>query len=136
LRCTVPDLPITTVGLIGQDDEVIPRLLIAAGLILGTACSADDEAATLSGRLVMVGGPHGAEDTPMSGRIDATSSSGDHYSAVAADDGTFSLEVPAGRYLVTGRGPAYQGGRECAAADPVDVEDGQVTDVQVVCIRR
>lgn len=111
------------------------RLLIAAALIVLTACNADDEVSTLSGRLVMAGGPDGAEDTPISGRIDATSASGEHYSVAAAGDGSFSLQAPAGRCVVTGDGPAFRGGR-CAAADPVDVEQGQTTVIQVECMRR
>jgi hypothetical protein len=68
--------------------------------------------------------------------ITASSTSRTHQ-ASAAEDGSFTLVLPAGRYTLTGTSPRYNDGRaQCLATTPVIVRQGAVTRANVACSMR
>jgi hypothetical protein len=107
------------------------RLALPLLVTLFVACSG--RTGLVSGELVAVGGPTNLRK-PMPGQVQI--SGGDvTYRIPAAADGSFSAEVPAGTYVVTGRSSPYQGGRlECHIAQPfVTVRAGDTLTVDVAC---
>lgn len=52
-------------------------------------------------------------------------------------DGRFEIDLPTGRYQLTGRSPSYQGGDGiCASESEIVVPDETLADVVVTCQRR
>lgn len=91
----------------------------------------------VSGVLQMVGGPPGAEPAPAPGTVTARGEDGQLVWVETDEQGRFVLRLAPGTYQLTGRSPQYQnGGRDCAADDPVVVEQADLGDIQVACHRR
>jgi hypothetical protein len=92
----------------------IQRFALPILLVFLVGCSG--RSGVISGELVAVGGPANVRmRLPGIVRI---SGGGGHltYRIAAAADGSFSAEVPAGAYVVTGRSPLYQGEGGIAAS--------------------
>jgi hypothetical protein len=111
----------------------IQRLALPILLAFLVACSG--RSGVISGELVAVGGPANVRmRLPGIVRI---SGGGDHltYRIAAAADGSFSAEVRAGTYVVTGRSPLYQHGRlDCRIAQPsLTVHAHETITVDVSC---
>jgi hypothetical protein len=94
--------------------------------------------ATVTGVLQTVGGPPGAGPLGVSGSVtfvDATT--GRHYQATAAADGTFTIAVPPGEYTVTGTSRQFDGGAGlCVADSDVYVTASGWSGVTVSCHRK
>jgi hypothetical protein len=86
-----------------------------------------------------VEGPAPGTPRPLSGLVAITDRAGNTITAVASPDGTFSAELPVGRYTVSARSPLYQSGaQDCQSVPPttVEVATGGRSLVTVVCEER
>jgi hypothetical protein len=70
---------------------------------------------------------------PSSGTLRITGPAG-NFTAIAGDDGRFSITVPVGTYHMTGRGPGQTGGISSCQVPEVHVTAGQTTHVVVTCV--
>jgi hypothetical protein len=115
----------------------VAAALAGATLALGGCGSAPGgPTGTVTGHLVMAGGPAPGVTLRVPGTITASSASGTHQ-ASAAEDGAFTLVLPPGRYTLTGTSPQYNDGHgQCVATAPVVVREGAVTRADVTCAMR
>jgi hypothetical protein len=89
---------------------------------------------TVTGHLVMAGGPAPGVTVRVPGTITAVSPSRTQQ-ASAGKDGSFTLVLPAGTYTLSGTSPQYDDGHgKCVAAAPVTVRQGAVTRADVTCV--
>jgi hypothetical protein len=96
-------------------------VLIGAFLLLPACSRSTPTGGVISGHLVMVGGPANAW-IPVSGPV---SVDGSDLTFSIGSDGSYSIRVPAGRHVLTGRSPLYGAGAyECDAPKPVVVVTG------------
>lgn len=119
-----------------------PHWLIAAVSILIlipalAACSptASDDIGHLAGVVYTKGGQN-AETNPAEAKLTATPTSGDTsqtYTTETASDGSFSLDLPAGTYQLTGTLTTRIPGGQ-ATPQEVTITDGQTTSVDVFAI--
>lgn len=89
-----------------------------------------------TGRLLLTGGPWPGVTKPVPGAVSFTSASGTTSTTSTAPNGEFSLVLPPGRYLASGRSPnVHVNGREdpCRATARVTVAPGETSSVDVVC---
>jgi hypothetical protein len=89
----------------------------------------------ISDELVAVGGPANVR-MPLPGTVRISGVSHHRtYRIAAADDGSFSAEVPTGTYVVTSRSRLYQRGTlDCHIAQPsVTARAGGTVTVDVAC---
>jgi hypothetical protein len=107
------------------------RALVILGALALLACSCGKPAGTISGHLYRVGGPYPGLPTPVSGAIIV---SGEESSAVVWSDGSFSVVVREGTYMLSGRSPEIDNGTYlCQARHSVAVTAGVVTTMDVIC---
>lgn len=110
--------------------------LLCAGLLLCAGCGSlgsDDgrahvASATITGTLVSVGGPGPGAPRPVAGDVSVTRG-GKVIATVHTTDGSFSMAVPPGRYVVSGR----LGTVPCTAPRPVDAAARGTAVVEVAC---
>jgi hypothetical protein len=110
--------------------RALPMLL---ALALFVACSG--RTGVISGELVAVGGPANVRQ-PLPGTVRISGEGHEFtYRVLPSADGSFSVEVPAGTYVVTGRSPLYEGGRvDCRMAQPsLMVGAGDTVTVDLAC---
>jgi hypothetical protein len=89
----------------------------------------------ISGELVAVGGPTNVRQS-LPGTVQISGEGHEFtYRVLPSADGSFSVEVPTGTYVVTGRSPPYQGGRlGCRIAQPpLTVGAHETITVDVAC---
>ncbi len=94
--------------------------------------------ATLSGRLIAVGGPSGAPDATLPGTITIKGPGGSLLHADVRRNGVFEIQLSPGTYRLTGRSPQFNGGStDCTTATPTTtlVADRTVT-ADILCQRR
>ena len=95
------------------------------------ACSAIPTQGTIRGTMVTVGGPStGAREALSEGTV--TLAGHESLTLTIDSSGSFSADVPAGDYEVTGSSPQAPG-LVCRASGSVRVEPGATTQVEVVC---
>ncbi|WP_433293922.1 hypothetical protein ACQP2F_31805 [Actinoplanes sp. CA-030573] len=94
-------------------------------------------AATVRGGLLRVGGPAGTKPAGLPGTVRFQAEGGEITSVRTADDGTFSITVKPGRYIVTGTSPLFGSGKyECHTEKPVEITAAGLDNVQVICNQR
>jgi hypothetical protein len=114
----------------------IALAVIATTAAAGCSDGSGGPTGTVTGRLVMAGGPAPGVTVRVPGTITASSASRTHQ-ASAAQDGSFTLVLPAGSYTLTGTSPQYNDGHgRCVATAPVDVREGAVTRADITCVMR
>lgn len=107
-------------------------VVIAA--LLAAACGSGHS--TVTGTLRMTGGPSGATQPGVPGKVVFQTGS-ERVVVTAATDGAFSAALPPGRYEVTGSSPLYGSGQGvCRTDTPVVVASSSVAGVIVACSRR
>jgi hypothetical protein len=143
------------VSFVMRPQRVWPAVMCAAVLSLGSACASSSRSVsgtlkpipsspgsaygTLTGVLQAVGGPAPGAPRPLPGEVAITNSAGKVVTARASTDGTFSAELPAGAYKVTGRSPLYESGaKNCRPTPPttVVVASGEPARVTLYCEER
>ncbi len=110
--------------------------VVMAGICVLAGCGASPgDEQTVHGTFVRVGGPAPGAAVPLPGSITARASNGRTFTAAAGRSGRFTLSLPPGSYLVTGRSPLLQSGRlACAATGRLRVSRGKAAGpVTVVC---
>lgn len=131
----VVGLGIGGVALLGNDEPAGPDEL--GGVTSPSASGSGDGGVTVTGILLMTGGPRGAQPTGVSGTVSFQAATGAKASTTATADGTFSTTLPPGQYVVTGTSPAFGDGQYlCRAEAPITVSGSGLSDVQVICGRR
>jgi hypothetical protein len=114
----------------------VAALVGLAAALGGCGSAPSGPTGTVTGHLVMAGGPAPGVTLHVPGTITASSAGGTRQ-ASAAEDGSFTLVLPAGRYTLSGTSPRYNDGRaECLATAPVVVRQGAVTRADVACSMR
>jgi hypothetical protein len=109
--------------------------LAAVGLAALTAgCLGPNPAdGTLTGHLYGVGGPSPGALRPWPGTVTITGP-GVHIGISVGASGTYSVQLPAGRYTVGGSSPNYESGAAlCRAAGTVIVTRAHRTRADVLC---
>jgi hypothetical protein len=91
---------------------------------------------TISGHLLLVGGPSGVGPTPIGGYIVAMRAPNQplvtaHKQVIGAD-GSFSVQVPPGRYFLSGTSPRFGNGT-CSSDGKLTVTSGHTTVADVLC---
>ena len=89
----------------------------------------------ISGHLVEVGGPANVR-RPVPGTVQISGEGHEFTNRIQPSaDGGFSVEVPTGTYVVTGRSPLYQGGRFDCRIDQASltVHAGETITIDVSC---
>jgi hypothetical protein len=107
---------------------------LAVGFAAGWVAHTPKEGSvTVSGRLLMVGGPANAS-LPVPGDVTARNGTGHETTAVADSHGRFSFALSPGTYTITARTSHYDGGgTPCFAREPVTVSDIGTIIVDVLC---
>jgi hypothetical protein len=107
----------------------------ALPLILALLAGCSGGTGVISGELVAVGGPANVRK-PLPGTVQISGEGHEFtYRVLPSAEGTFSVEVPTGTYVVTGRSPLYQGGRlDCHIAQPsLTVRANETITLDVAC---
>jgi hypothetical protein len=115
----------------GDDDRTAGR---TAGQPTATAAAA----ATAQGRLLRVGGPAGTRPAGLPGTVRFRAEGGGEIAtARTAGDGSFSIAVHPGRYVVTGTSPLFGEGKyECRTEKSVEITAAGLDKIQVICNQR
>ncbi len=119
-------------GLVCQPVAVKLRHIVAPiGIIsvsLAAACS--KPTGTITGHLYRVGGPVGVAATPVPGTVYVS----DDGSVSVGPDGSFSIDVPAGTYTLSGSSPLIEDNAPgCGSRKAVTVEVGVIAKMDVIC---
>jgi hypothetical protein len=126
-----------------EDDRVRAasalRIVVAVVVLFPASCSSasppvpmeDESGGLISGRLIMGGGPNNVQ-RPVEGVVTVE---GAGLAPVAVEpNGRFSIVVPPGRYVLSGRSPSFNDGKSpCESARPVTVANGAEISVDVLC---
>lgn len=96
---------------------------------------------TVTGRLLMVGGPAGTEPRAVGGSITAVATSpldaSQSFDVAVDEDGDFRVSLPVATYSVFGRSPLFNSSSiPCFAAGPLLVGPVQSVHVDVLCHRK
>jgi hypothetical protein len=92
----------------------------------------------VSGQFIAVGGPPGAPNSPLRGRLVIRHHGHQVLMVPVPRSGKFSFSIAPGRYRVVGLSPQYRGnGKEaaCPAFHPLKVGAGLTTHLNVYCER-
>jgi hypothetical protein len=129
-----------------EDDRVRAasalRVVVAVVVLFPVSCSSgsppvpteDLSGGLISGRLLVVGGPNNAR-FPVKGVVTVEGSG--RAPIPVGSRGRYSIVVPPGRYVLSGRSPNYNDGKgRCEAASPVTVRNGAEISVDVLCQMR
>jgi hypothetical protein len=112
------------------------RVFVVAGVLLSAAACGGSETTTVTGVLRATGGPFGAPQPGVPGKV-VFERGGTRTTATASGDGTFSVSLAPGVYEVTGTSPQYGSGEGICRTDaPVTVGESPVQGVVVACSRK
>lgn len=91
--------------------------------------------ATITGRLLAVGGPASVPARPLNGTVTVTQVGGRAtHTITVGSDGKYTVHVAPGRYHVQGHSPLYQDGKyPCNALKPADAAAATTTMADVYC---
>jgi hypothetical protein len=112
---------------------------VAVAVVVGTAgCSAPKEVGTLSGRLLVIGGPSLQQSAngggfPVSGKVTIIGPSGSRDVHVGSD-GTFAVDLSPGRYSLKGSTePTVGRGPDCTTTNKIEIAAGSHMTVDALC---
>lgn len=131
-----------------QTMTCLAAALVAAGCAAGCAAGpgSGSSRGTVTGRFVMEGGPlgPGGQQPPvrsLPGTILFTGAGHQRFTVQTGRSGTFSLQLPAGRYRVVGRSPRVvevSAGTSrqtpCSSPGSVTVTAGHISRITVACV--
>jgi hypothetical protein len=105
---------------------------LSAVLILQSRTTHHDSAVT--GQLLISGGPAPGTPRPSDGEVTARNASGQSFSVSVPSTGKFTLQLPAGKYALTGSSPQFGNGQyKCSAPGRLTVFKGKSTHENVYC---
>jgi hypothetical protein len=103
---------------------------------VSTTPSTHSSLGTIFGHLLLVGGPNGVSPTPVGGYIVAMRAPNHPlvtaHNQVVGADGSFSVQVPPGRYFISGTSPRFGNGT-CSSDGKLTVTSGQTIVADVLC---
>jgi len=106
--------------------------VLSAVLTLISSSPHYDEA--VLGQLLISGGPAPGTPRPSDGEVTARSASGQLFSLSVPSSGRFTLQLPAGKYSLTGSSPQFGNGHyKCIALRTVTVSKGKTSHENVYC---
>jgi len=116
---------------------VITLSILAVGalsVVLTLRASTPHYHASISGQLLISGGPAPGTPRPSDGEVTARSGSGQLFTVSVPATGKFKVHLPSGTYLLTGASPQYGGSQyRCSAQREVTVSKGKSTHEDVIC---
>jgi hypothetical protein len=90
--------------------------------------------AAVKGQLLISGGPSPGTPRPSDGEVTARNASGQSLSISVPSTGKFTLQLPAGKYSLTGSSPQFGNGQyKCFALRTVTVLEGKSIHEDVFC---
>ena len=90
--------------------------------------------AAVTGQLLISGGPAPGTPRPSDGEVTARNASGQSFSISVPSTGTFTLQLPAGMYSLTGSSPQFGNGQyKCFALRRVTVLKDKSIHEDVFC---
>jgi hypothetical protein len=88
----------------------------------------------VTGLLLISGGPAPGTPRPSLGEVTARSAKGQSFSISVLSGGKFTLQLPAGKYTLTGSSPQFGNGQyKCFALASVSVLKGKSIHKDVYC---
>ena len=88
----------------------------------------------VTGQLLISGGPAPGTPRPSLGEVTARSANGQSFSISVPSSGKFTLQLPAGKYKLTGSSPQFGNGQyKCAALASMTVLKGKSIHDDVYC---
>jgi hypothetical protein len=114
---------------------VLVVIAICVAVVGGSNSGRLGAAATVSGRLVFVGGPvSNVGPHPLSGHVTftGTGTTGDTFSVTTNPKGLWQLQIPPGTYLVSAY-PYWGDGQICTHDWPVRLRAGADVNLVVAC---
>jgi hypothetical protein len=106
--------------------------VLSVALTLQSSTSHYD--AAVKGQLLISGGLAPGTPRPSDGEVIAKNASGQSYSVSVPSTGKFTLQLPAGKYSLTGSSPQFGNGQyRCFALRTVTVFRGKAIHVDVYC---
>jgi len=98
-----------------------------------SAASSQQPTGTVTGQLMLVGGPAPGAPVPLTGTVTAQGRGSDHV-ATTDSHGRFSFNLPVGSYLLSGHSPKYDDGNgTCNSEAQITVQPHRVQQVNVLC---
>jgi hypothetical protein len=90
--------------------------------------------AAVTGQLLISGGPAPGTPRPSDGEVTARNASGQSFSISVPSTGKFTLQLPAGKYSLTGSSPQFGNGQyKCFALRKVTAFKGESIHEDVFC---
>jgi hypothetical protein len=106
----------------------------ALSLALTLESSTPHYDAVIKGHLLISGGPAPGTPRPSDGEVTAKNASGKSFSVSVPSTGEFTLQLPVGRYSLTGSSPQFGNGQyKCFALRTVTVFKGKTIHEDVFC---
>lgn len=88
----------------------------------------------VTGQLLISGGPAPGTPRPSDGEVKARNASGQSFSISVPSSGRFTLQLPSGKYSLTGSSPQFGNGQyKCFALRTVTVLKGKSIHEDVLC---
>src|ERR1700686_1556937 len=88
----------------------------------------------VTGQLLITGGPAPGTPRPSDGEVTAKNASGQTFSTSVPSNGRFTLQLPVGRYALTGSSPEFGNGQyKCIALSSVTVPKDKSIHKNVYC---
>jgi hypothetical protein len=106
----------------------------ALSFVLALHSSTPPYDASVKGQLLISGGPLPGTPRPSDGEVTAKNASGKSFSISVAPNGVFTLQLPPGKYTLTGSSPQFGNGQyKCFALRSVTVFKGKSIHHNVFC---
>jgi hypothetical protein len=117
---------------------VITLFLLIVGTLIAVStigASKSQYHSSIKGQLLLSGGPStSAVSRPSGGQVTARNASGQSFVTSVPSSGSFVLQLPAGRYSLTGSSPQFGGGQyECFGHVKINVSKGKTTRQNAIC---
>jgi hypothetical protein len=106
----------------------------ALGVVLTLQSRTPHYGSAVKGQLLISGGPPPGTLRPTDGEVTARNASGQSFSISVPSTGKFTLQLPAGKYSLTGSSPQFGNGQyKCSALRMVTVFKGTSIHAVVYC---
>jgi hypothetical protein len=110
-------------------------LIVAAfSVVLTLQSSTPHYDSAVTGQLLISGGPAPGTSRPSDGAVTARNANGQSFSISVSSTGKFTLQLPVGKYSLTGSSPHFGNGHyKCFALRTFTVSNGKPTHQDVFC---
>ena len=109
----------------------------ALSVVLTLHSSTPHYDAAIKGQLLISGGPAPGTPRTSDGEVTAKNASGESFSISVPSTGRFTLQIPAGKYSLTGSSPQFGNGQyKCFGPPSVTVVKGEAIHADVFCAEK